>query len=203
MSKLIDIQKDLKVLKTEINSYGGYNYRTTEGILLALKPLLVLHGCILTISDDIRAIGEHVYVEARATLKCDDEIHTGSSFGRDPIVQKGMSAPQCTNSASSFARKQCLSGLFLLDDTATPILSQDEQIEEQDKIDEQKKESEDKAQKTVDEFLDKALHQINESLSDVELKAVYSAMYRSAQKMGKEVAGKVEGYYKNKKEEMK
>jgi len=133
MSKLIAIQKDLKVLKTEINSFGGYNYRTTEGILLALKPLLVKHECELTISDDIRAVNEHVYIEARATLKCEGAVYNASSFGRDPIVQKGMNAPQATNSASSFARKQCLSGLFLLDDTATVILSKDEQEDEENK----------------------------------------------------------------------
>ena len=41
---LIAIQSELKAPKNEFNSFGKYNYRSAEGILEALKPLLKKYG---------------------------------------------------------------------------------------------------------------------------------------------------------------
>ena len=49
--KLIDIQRQLKSAKDKKNSYGKYNYRSVEGILDALKPLLSLAQASVTMSD--------------------------------------------------------------------------------------------------------------------------------------------------------
>ncbi|MCP3675212.1 MAG: hypothetical protein GY829_12175, partial [Gammaproteobacteria bacterium] len=108
MNKLMEIQRELVVTKAQFNSFGNYSYRSSEDILLALKPLLVKYECILTVSDKLHVIDGYVYIEATATLQCDRRIYVASSFARDAIEQKGMNGAQVTNSASSFAKKQAL-----------------------------------------------------------------------------------------------
>ena len=42
---LLAIQRDLKAPKNQKNTYGGYNYRSAEDILEAVKPLVHENGC--------------------------------------------------------------------------------------------------------------------------------------------------------------
>ena len=48
MSKLTEIQNELKAPKSQFNSFGKYNYRSCEDILEALKPLLKKHKSTAT-----------------------------------------------------------------------------------------------------------------------------------------------------------
>lgn len=116
MNKLSQIQKSLKAPKNQFNSFGKYNYRNCEDILEALKPLL--DECTLTISDEIVMIGNRFYVKATATLKDVSEGEFSvSAYAREDETKKGMDLAQVTGSASSYARKYALNGLFLIDDT--------------------------------------------------------------------------------------
>ena len=133
MNKLLEIQRQLIVRKSQFNSFGKYNFRSTEDILTALKPLLVKTECFITMTDDIIQLGENVYVKATVIFHGENSEIKTSSVARDAIIQKGMNASQVTNSASSFARKQALSGMFLIDDSGVSIQTDDE-IEENDKL---------------------------------------------------------------------
>lgn len=113
--KLERIQKQLKAPKNQHNKFGGYNYRSCEDILEAVKPLL--DGCVVTISDNIREVGGRVYVEAEATISDGTNQINVCAYAREPEDRKGMDASQITGSASSYARKYALNGLFLIDDT--------------------------------------------------------------------------------------
>jgi tRNA(Ile2) C34 agmatinyltransferase TiaS len=53
MNALTKIQAELKAPKNQKNSFGGYNYRSCEDILEAVKPLLKKHDATMTISDNI------------------------------------------------------------------------------------------------------------------------------------------------------
>lgn len=117
MNKLLAIQTELKAPKGQYNSFGKYKYRSCEDILEAVKPLLKEHECTLTISDDIVEIGGRVYVKATATLRCGEECYTNTAYAREPLEKKGNDESQITGTASSYARKYCLNGLFLIDDT--------------------------------------------------------------------------------------
>lgn len=117
MLELIKIQSELKAPKNQLNKFGNYKYRSCEDVLEAVKPLLLKHGCILTITDEIKEINGILFVEATA------KITNGKSFievkaqaGIDPN-QKGMSISQCFGASSSYSRKYALNGLFLIDDT--------------------------------------------------------------------------------------
>ena len=117
--KLLFIQNELKAPKDKRNNFGGYNYRSCEGILEAVKPLLQAQGLMLTIKDEVVNIGDRYYVRATALL--DDISSNGeiavTALAREEEAKKGMDASQITGTASSYARKYALNGLFLIDDT--------------------------------------------------------------------------------------
>lgn len=116
--KVQEIQTHLKAPKNLYNSFGKYKYRNAEGICEAVKPLLAEHGLILTLSDELVAVGERYYVKATATICSDvEEKLSVSAFARESFDKKGMDDSQITGTASSYARKYALNGLFLLDDT--------------------------------------------------------------------------------------
>ena len=120
--KLQGIQSSLKAPKGQTNKFGGYRYRSAEDILTAVKPLLAEWQCSLVIQDDMVEVGGRVYVKASANL-IDNEtesVLSTSAFAREAEVKKGMDDAQITGSASSYARKYALNGLFAIDDTKDP-----------------------------------------------------------------------------------
>ena len=116
MNALIKIQSGLKAPKSQRNTFGNYNYRSCEDILEAVKPLLAENECILLVSDEVMQIADRIYVKATVTLKNKQYIESVSAFAREPEQQKGMNVAQITGSASSYARKYALNGLFAIDD---------------------------------------------------------------------------------------
>ena len=118
VKSMATIQSSLKAPKGQTNKFGGYKYRSCEDILESVKPHLKKHGLVLTITDDIIEVGGRVYVQATATVH-NDEGHSVSTtgFAREEENKKGMDAAQITGSASSYARKYALNGLFCIDDT--------------------------------------------------------------------------------------
>lgn len=120
--KLLYIQAKVKAPKNLYNSFGKYSYRNAEGILEAVKPFLDEMKCTLTISDEIVTVGGRIYVKANATLWDTEKIDViaVSAYAREADQKKGMDDSQVTGTASSYARKYALNGLFLLDDTKDP-----------------------------------------------------------------------------------
>ena len=121
--KLIKVQMELKAPKNQRNTFGNYNYRNAEDILEALKPILVKHEADVFLSYKI-IVKENswTYVEATATFV---DIETGEStcttgYAREAETKKGMDPSQITGSASSYAGKYALGGLFLIDDSVDP-----------------------------------------------------------------------------------
>lgn len=118
--KLAFVQSELKVHKSQYNSFGKYNYRNCEDILEAVKPLLKEQGLTLLISDEIINLGDRFYVRATARISDGNENLDVSALARESMVKKGMDEAQITGAASSYARKYALNGLFLIDDTRDP-----------------------------------------------------------------------------------
>lgn len=125
--KLMNVQEELNVPKNQLNKFGGYNFRSCEDILEAVKPLLKKNKLTLQISDEIVTFGNRYYVKATATLidvedTKDNAIATIENVGyaREEENKKGMDASQVTGATSSYARKYALNGLFCIDDTKDP-----------------------------------------------------------------------------------
>lgn len=120
--KLSAIQAELKVPKNQYNSYGGFNYRSCEDILEALKPICAKHRTVLILSDAIVEMGGRYYVHATATLHDLDKesqhipFVEATAFAREEETKKGMDGSQVTGASSSYARKYALNGLFNIDD---------------------------------------------------------------------------------------
>lgn len=125
--KLMNVQQELKAPKGKWNSFGKYNYRSCEDILDAVKPILEKNKLTLTLTDTIVPASEtRFYVKATARLidiemadveGSEPRIIENTAFAREEAEKKGMDGSQITGTASSYARKYALNGLFLIDDT--------------------------------------------------------------------------------------
>lgn len=116
--KLWTIQQTLNAPKNQRNNFGGYNYRSAEDILEAVKPLL--QNITLTVSDEIVLIGNRYYVKATATLSDGEDEISVTAYAREEESKKGMDCSQLTGATSSYARKYALNGLFCIDDAKDP-----------------------------------------------------------------------------------
>lgn len=119
---LMQIQAELKVAKSLHNDFSDFDYRSAELILNASKPICLKYGVVVFLSDTVVQIGERYYIKATATA-----VHTPTgedrivdAYAREPLAKKGMDESQITGSASSYARKYALNGLFCLDDNKDP-----------------------------------------------------------------------------------
>ncbi len=115
--KLLKIQKELKAPKNQYNKFGNYAYRSCEDIVEAVKPLLHAEGAVLVIADEVVCVGGKNYVKAMARVSDGKVAFEVTAYAREADTQKGMNEAQITGSASSYARKYALNGLFAIDDT--------------------------------------------------------------------------------------
>lgn len=215
--KLKEIQMMLKAPKNLYNKYGGFNYRNAEGIYEAVKPLLNQLNMTLIINDSVQNVGTKNYIKATAYLT---DCETGEqlfscALAREAETKKGMDDSQITGTASSYARKYALNGLFLLDDT------KDEDSDECRKYKENKSKAEpaeptQTAQPTFKPATAQQIHKINEyimayagmcegaSEGDIwnTLKKKYGFTKQSeiSKELAEQITKQVETWYKIKKE---
>ena len=146
--KLLNIQNELKAPKGQFNKFGGYKYRSCEDILEAVKPICKKYGTVLILSDTISARGDRYYIEATATLYNIEADANGAiqkventAYAREEENKKGMDGSQITGTASSYARKYALNGLFNIDDTKeadTDEFTKQQQVDDDKVIDKTK-----------------------------------------------------------------
>lgn len=122
LERVGQLQAELKAPKGQTNKFGGYKYRSCEDILEAVKPLLQKHRLVLTVGDELMNCGDRYYICATATLRDmdGDDFMANSAYAREAAEKKGMDEAQITGTASSYARKYALNGLFCIDDTKDP-----------------------------------------------------------------------------------
>lgn len=167
-TKLLYVQQNLKAPKSRRASFGnrGYNYRSCEDILNAVKPLLSDAKLILTVSDEIVSIGDASYVKAKAILIDTDGTGTISTTAYAQIAtdKKGMDVAQMTGSASSYARKYALNGLFAIDDS-----------EDIDSMDHSEKKTTSKAAKPASTAQEEAKEEVKTGIiSAAQVKRIYA-----------------------------
>ncbi|MGH1772052.1 ERF family protein [Enterococcus casseliflavus] len=114
--KLIKIQAELKVPKSNYSDFGGYNFRNAEDILKAVKPHNLNHGLLLTLTDMPIFMDGRFYIKATATLTDGTDSLKVEAYAREADAKPKMDDSQVTGSASSYARKYALQGLYLIDD---------------------------------------------------------------------------------------
>ena len=118
VERLQAVQAELKAPKGQTNAFGKYKYRSAEDILEALKPLLNKQKLALIITDEMVEVGGRVYVKASAAVIDSMGAQLSvNAYAREAEDKKGMDVAQISGSASSYARKYALNGLFCIDDT--------------------------------------------------------------------------------------
>ena len=120
IQKLAKVQLELKAPKNQRNNFGGYNYRSAEDILEAVKPLAIKYGAVVNITDDVIQVSNRIYVKAMVRFIDIDDVSQSlatTALAREEETKKGMDGSQITGAASSYARKYALNGMFAIDDT--------------------------------------------------------------------------------------
>ena len=135
--KLAAVQQELKAPKDKKNTFAGYNYRSAESILEAVKPVLAKYKATIMMSDSVEVFGDEdskrFYIKATVQfIDTESEPATSwnadgvtvkrsyieaSAYARETFAKKGLDESQVTGTASSYARKYALNGLLLIDDT--------------------------------------------------------------------------------------
>lgn len=117
IKKLIAIQSELNAPKDQYNSFGRYGYRSAEGVLIALKPLLLKHELCISTNDEIEVKEGRFYVKSTVTLEdADGNSKSVTAYAREEETKKGMDGSQVTGASSSYAKKYALNNLFAIDD---------------------------------------------------------------------------------------
>lgn len=117
------VQRSVVVPKSRYNAHGKFNYRSMEDIVAALKEPCKEAGVAYTLNDSIVQVGDRHYVRATAHLFFTDGGEGSidvDGYAHEPDTQTGMNPAQVTGSASSYARKYALCGLFAIDGTSDP-----------------------------------------------------------------------------------
>lgn len=112
------VQSNLKAPKGQHNKSGKYNYRNAEDILEAVKPLLAEKKMVLNMTDNVLQVGERFYIQAIVSVIRGKNSFSSKAIAREPDRERiSMSEGQVTGTASSYARKYALNGLFAIDCT--------------------------------------------------------------------------------------
>lgn len=114
---LTELQNELKAPKSKYNDYGKFNYRSCEDILEAVKPLLLKYNLTQIITDRVEVIGDRYYFVSTVRLSDGENFMTVEGWAREPENKKGMDESQISGTASSYARKYALNGMYAIDDT--------------------------------------------------------------------------------------
>lgn len=114
--KLNHIQTHLSVGKTQRNNFVGYNYRTIEDIMSAVKPLLIVTKTTLTFAEEIVPVGDKILLKETATLTA---CETGESVSTTSFVEigtpkKALSIEQEFGAAITYVRRYAAAGLLCI-----------------------------------------------------------------------------------------
>ena len=92
IKKLVTIQSELKAPKGQTNNFGKYKYRSCEDILEAVKPHLLKHGLLISITDELVNIGDRYYIKASVNITDGIDKYSVDGFAREEENKKGMDA---------------------------------------------------------------------------------------------------------------
>jgi len=102
--------------KSRYNKFSGFYYRTLDDLLGMLRPLCNEEGLSITMSDEVRQVGDRFYVASTCTVSGGGESLSATGWAREPQSKKGFDESQLTGSASTYAAKVAVARLFAVSD---------------------------------------------------------------------------------------
>lgn len=121
--KYCQIVNALDVPKSVKNDFANFNYRTTEGILKAVKVVCIELGfkdIVILTTKQIVFLEGRFYQKAIAKITDGKESYTAEAFAREPEDKPKMDESQVSGSASTYARKYALQDLLMISDEIDP-----------------------------------------------------------------------------------
>lgn len=123
LQSIAEVQQSVVVPKSRHNAYGGFDYRSFEDIVAALKEPCEQAGIGFFLEDDVLRLEDRYYIKATVHIFATDgragEVKV-TAFAREAESKKGSDVPQVTGMASSYARKYALCGAFAIDGGGDP-----------------------------------------------------------------------------------
>lgn len=119
-SKVLQLINEIKVPKSQYNSFGKYNFRNNEDIQTALKPLLSQFGLMEKATTEMLEMNNELILHVHIDIFDPDntnDITSGDGWAVIDINKKGMDKAQATGASQSYASKYAYGQALKLDDT--------------------------------------------------------------------------------------
>lgn len=119
-SKVLKLINEIKVPKSQYNSFGKYNFRNNEDIQTALKPLLFQFGLMEKATTEMLEMNNELMLHVHIDIFDPDnpnDIASGDGWAVIDINKKGMDKAQATGASQSYASKYAYGQALKLDDT--------------------------------------------------------------------------------------
>lgn len=119
-SKVLKLINEIKVPKSQYNSFGKYNFRNNEDIQTALKPLLLQYGLMENSGTEMLEMNNELMLHVHIDIFDPDDpkdITSGDGWAVIDINKKGMDKAQATGASQSYASKYAYGQALKLDDT--------------------------------------------------------------------------------------
>ena len=119
-SKVLKLINEIKVPKSQYNSFGKYNFRNNEDIQTALKPLLLQFGLMEKATTEMLEMNNELMLHVHIDIFDPDnpnDIASGDGWAVIDINKKGMDKAQATGASQSYASKYAYGQALKLDDS--------------------------------------------------------------------------------------
>ena len=117
-SKVLKLINEIKVPKSQYNSFGKYNFRNNEDIQTALKPLLLQYGLMENSRTEMLEMNNELMLHVHIDIFDDPkDITSGDGWAVIDVNKKGMDKAQATGASQSYASKYAYGQALKLDDT--------------------------------------------------------------------------------------
>lgn len=113
----LNTPKDVK------NNFAGFDYRTAEGILKAVKLVcldLELKNIVVITTEEVEFKEGRFYKRVTATITDGINKYTSTFSAREPESKPKMDESQVSGSASTYGRKYALQNLLMISDDVDP-----------------------------------------------------------------------------------
>lgn len=121
--KVVNIIMILQSPKDVENKFAGFDYRTAEGILKAVKIACLSLGyndIYVRTTKDVVFVEGRFYQKAIAIITDGKEHYYTEAYAREPENKPKMDESQVTGSAATYARKYALQDLLMISDEVDP-----------------------------------------------------------------------------------
>lgn len=113
----LNTPKDVK------NNFAGFDYRTAEGILKAVKLVCIdldLKNIVVITTEEVEFKEGRFYKRVTATITDGINKYTSTFSAREPESKPKMDESQVSGSASTYGRKYALQNLLMISDDVDP-----------------------------------------------------------------------------------